>query len=51
MILLWLLLGTITLGYLIMRYELIHIVAFAVVWYAIPAWVYNRYKKRDKSSD
>jgi len=45
-VLLWLLIGVITLGYLIMEFALIFSVVFAVVYYGGPVmWLLNRKKK------
>jgi ABC-type polysaccharide/polyol phosphate export permease len=46
LVLVWLLVGVITLGYLIMKFALIVSVVFAVVYYGGPVmWYVNRKKK------
>ena len=48
MILLWLLIGVIVFGYLIMAYPTWYGIVFAVVFYGIPTAIYQVMKK-DKS--
>jgi ABC-type polysaccharide/polyol phosphate export permease len=46
LVLVWLLVGVITLGFLIMEYALIVSVVFAVIFYGVPVmWYANRKKK------
>lgn len=51
MILLWLLIGTIILGYLIMHYGFLVVVGFALIWYGVPVWGYRLYQQRNQPSD
>jgi len=48
MILLWLLIGVIVFGYLIMAYPTLYGIAFAVIFYGVPTVIYQLMKK-DKS--
>lgn len=50
-ILLWLLIGVIVFGYLIMQYAVISGIVFAVLFYGIPTFWYIRMKKRLESSE
>lgn len=45
MILLWLLIGVIVFGYLIMTYPTTYGFVFLVVFYGVPAFLYNYRKK------
>ena len=45
MILLWLLIGVIVFGYLIMTYPTLYGLVFAAVYYAVPTWIYTHRKK------
>ena len=48
MILLWLLIGVIVFGYLLMTYPTWYAFAFAAVFYGIPVLVYNSRKQGRK---
>ncbi|MCG6976793.1 MAG: hypothetical protein LJE56_10410 [Acidiferrobacterales bacterium] len=48
MILLWLLIGVIVFGYLIMAYPTLYGIVFAIVFYGVPILIYQMMKK-DKS--
>ncbi len=45
MILIWLLIGVIVFGYLIMTYPTLYGFVFAAVYYAVPVFFYTRFKK------
>jgi hypothetical protein len=45
MILLWLLIGVIVFGYLIMTYPTVYGFVFAAVFYGVPTFLYNYRKK------
>lgn len=45
MILLWLLIGVIVFGYLIMAYPTLYGIVFAIVFYGVPTLIYQFIKK------